>query len=185
MELYHFDLKDNLEKGDLIDCSKKLIRQHFDNQEEIDFLFEDQLSSYGQKTFANRSFDNNAGNHVYETIYELYRRSFFPMSISRLQAFYAVETLEDVLQWAKEHQIDKHRKNIKVHKVDTLDSRVQKYDASLLAGGSIEVLENFKGSSACTWAHKYWSGESSSNPKYEYLIQPRIYVLESIDLKLS
>lgn len=135
-----------------------------------DFL--DSRSVFGQITIASSS--------LIELTFELVRRNYFPSSPSRFQSLFAVKDLDEFKKWPelldRAHNPQSHFLELSVPESTPC------FDADLVKGGLNCVVEKANANlnryyighllPACfDMAYKYWSGESTENPRWEYLIR--------------
>jgi len=107
-----------------------------------------------------------------ELIFEMVRRLEFSSFPSRLTSLFAVEDLSDFDEWPELLKDSNYR----IFEINVPDN-TPRFDANNLRGGDIF---SFDGSSAFIgrlpqieydFAYKYWSGQQTKNPRWEYLIK--------------
>jgi hypothetical protein len=108
---------------------------------------------------------------VIESIWELVRLNFFPEQPSRFQVYFGWKELEEAVRFLRLNNNPQYS----IYKIQCED--FHKKDMNLLNMGTSNI-------SAIDLAHKYWSGEESCSPQFEYLLVPEISVLERIDRTL-
>lgn len=109
---------------------------------------------------------------IIEVIAEIVRRCYFPSMPSRMVSLFAVKEKTDFEQWPEL----KNTPQVQYFQIDAPES-TPRFDSNLLRGGL-----NF-GNTGSFWyfgfhpsapfdlAYRYWSGEISTNPRFEYLVQ--------------
>ena len=101
-------------------------------------------------------------NLTCEIVYEIIRRSQFPGKLSRMQSFFAFD----------EMGIQAYAAHWDGHVFEVEAAHVEKYDMNLVKNTGLATNSYF--------AHKYWNGESSDSPIYEYLLKPPIEIIRMI-----
>ena len=110
------------------------------------------------------------GNTICEYQFELVRKAFFPHNPSRFQSVFAVEKMDDFMQW-EDTGIGK---DCAVYEIETND--LYRFDSTWLRGGlSLGPVERpsylgFSPSINLDLALNYWKGNSSPSPRWEYII---------------
>lgn len=111
--------------------------------------------------------DKDRVSFYYEQFLENIRINRFPEKISRFQAFFACESLEEARRFAEEHR-NKHEK-VNIWKVS--GNPCHKGDYSLLA-----IPPQY--GAALGMAASYWKGDTPrEDPLWEILLEPPIKVL--------
>ena len=182
MRVYHLDRSNLLTSGKHLSLDTTIKIDPSLLQNVLESNFPSGVSRHGDTYYTRQATQQNAGHLVYESIFEYERKLHFPNSISRFQSFFGLKNETDVNHWLLKlsNNNPQQAKKIKVWEVDTLDSAVQKYDASFLAGGSALDLSSFSPLVASYWANKYWSGELSEHPSIELLISPEVRIIKPI-----
>lgn len=192
MKLYHIDRVGTLKDGQRIELLPLTVLPERTRASRLLLEFQRGISLHGkgylEGTMPEIPFDSkdqkailpgtlNAGkwkldSSIIELVLELVRRNYFPDKNSRLTALFATD---DIRCW--ENLLDK--KNFLEEQVFELNvaDDTPRYDASWLKFGS------YYGYDERAWwmgmdiargydmAYKYWSGESTTSPQYEYLVQ--------------
>lgn len=185
MKAFHIDRNKVLTEGDILSVvpTKKINLNNQSLTIQLEKFFPSGVSQHGIRYFTQPSFSINSGAVIYETIYEYHRKLFYPEKNSRHQSLFAIETKKEVLLWLNKFNLDINDPSIVIWEIDTLDSKVDKLDATLVAGGDIAVLEEFSTLQTTSWADSYWSSnENSSNSLPELLIYPSFKVGKRIDI---
>lgn len=109
---------------------------------------------------------------VIEVIAEIVRRCYFPSMPSRMVSLFAVKERTDFEQWPELRNEPKAQ----YFQIEVPEN-THKFDSNLLRGGlnfgntgSAWYL-GFHASASFDFAYRYWSGETSANPRFEYLVQ--------------
>jgi hypothetical protein len=107
--------------------------------------------------------------HVYaiELVFELIRRLQYPLLPSRYTSFFGFETIEDALAF----RTSINHFACPIYKVEGQDHF--KADMNLLLSGQSSIH-------ALSYANRYWNGEGSENPTWEYLLTHPVRVLERV-----
>lgn len=179
MKAYHIDRLKLLRPNQIIQIDKFYKAPLDELQTLISDYYPDGLSKHANQYYLHPTNEYNVGNSVYELLFEYERKLNFPELISRYQAFFALQTLDDVKDWLSFFD-SKNQYKFPVWEIDTLDSKVQEYDSSLLGGGPLDGLKNFYPLTAIHHANEYWSGSTSETPRKELLIYPKVKVLKKI-----
>lgn len=186
--LYTVDRLKKLLIGQQIDLSKNHFQQNFYPVEDIytesdlkihlDELFPEGLSNHGITYFTNHPLivqDSNTGQPLrivhydptIEILFELVRRTNFCDKPSRFQSMFAWDSIESANQFRNDYRCaDAPIFKLQCETVFRADMRL------LLLGGS------YLGASL--FAHKYWRGEATQNPNWEYLLKPPVMVVEQV-----
>lgn len=115
---------------------------------------------------------NEACSKMIELVFELVRRSCFADQPSRLNSFFAVKNISDLDKWFTAED----QRNARVFELDAPE-HTPRYDANFLKEGLALTCNeaywklDFSTSRIFDVACMYWSGASSEQPKYEYLVQ--------------
>lgn len=140
----------------------------------LHFLFPDGLSYHGWKyikgfhTSGVGPFSTDL-SCISEMNFEYTRRAFYSDKISRLQSFFAVDAIENAYKFRDIYSADTNKKIYLVEAEEFL-----KADMNLIKLGT----QNIAGS---LLAHKYWRGEQSQNPFWEYLLKSPIKVIGEVE----
>lgn len=182
LKAYHIDRKNILIPNKIVDLdtSIKIDPDYLQSKFEDDFP--EGVSKHGDQYFASVGKNGNLGNYVYEAVYEYERKLRFPDKISRYQAFFGIETMNDLRIWLNfftKNNISAQKK-MTIWEIDTLDSVVQEFDASYIGGGDLNALQQFSQLTARHYSEKYWSGEMSDSPLKELLISPKVKILRRV-----
>lgn len=136
-------------------------------------LFPDGLSFHGWQYLLDRHDFINIGtppipyvNHAttVELIFEYVRRASYPKLPSRFQSYFAWESIEDAKSFQQDQQL--------IYQLEC--EQFCKADQKLLTTGVQNIT-----TSLC--AHKYWSGESTSEPRWEYLLAHPVTVVKRVE----
>lgn len=201
MLLYHLDRFSALPQGKDIDLFPlDMIPQNYRNTEFFR-EFPDGLSSHGlnhiktscpylqSKIIAGIDFleaksvfgqISNLNSSLMEQTLELVRRSQFPGSPSRFQSFFAVKELDEFKKWPELLDPTLYPKT-QIFELSVPDS-TPCFDANFLRGGLMCGVDPHKHETekyyigylpidCFNFAYKYWSGEASEDPRWEYLIR--------------
>lgn len=113
-----------------------------------------------------------ACSKMIELVFELVRRSCFTDQPSRLNSFFAVKNISDFDKWFDTEE----QRNASVFELDAPEN-TPRYDANFLKEGLALTYNktywklDFSTSRIFDVACMYWSGASSEQPRYEYLVQ--------------
>lgn len=174
MYAYHIDRIGNLEVGQTIDIKKFNDLQPAILNSFLNERYPKGLSRHGQKYFAAPPVDQDEiPIHFYELIFEYERQLNFPKMPSRLQSFFACETLADIDIWIDFLNLE----NPRIVEVQYSTRNFKKLDARLINGEPIEKYSNIK---EAFQAKQYWRGKFSDNPLPELLICGEIQVSKII-----
>lgn len=123
---------------------------------------------------------NTLNSSLMELTFELVRRSYFPKYPSRFQSLFAVKTIAEFEKWPE--LSDKvPNPQAQFFELDVPDSTPY-FDANFVRGGLICGVEKSDTNinryyighllpSCFNLAYKYWSGEATENPRWEYLVR--------------
>lgn len=151
------------------------IQDHFTRQELealTQQLFPRGLTSHGKKYLLNECLVISTPQgpapcvpHIpmIELVFELVRRLHFPEKPSRMMALFAWATHQEAAEFEMEHG----------------GGSIYEVEAEKYFRGDMKLL--FLGGSgigAVLFAMKYWRGESSPVPRWEYLLVPPVRVVE-------
>jgi Protein of unknown function (DUF2441) len=134
-------------------------------------LFPNGLSLHGwdhmtrHQDWTDYSTSNSYANYdiTLELLLEYVRRSMFPQRPSRMQCYFAFDSLEGAKGFrAGEQSIFRLR-----------SEKVLRLDQGWLTYGDQSVVASY-----C--AHNYWSGTATTEPKWEYVLVPPVEVLERV-----
>ena len=188
MIFYHIDRNHSLHEGQIVN----LVNPHTTDDDNVNKmshdLFPDGLSFNGcnyirnlnnpdQNGFVSKETHSLLITWLIETNFEFVRRIKFSNSISRFQAFFALENIEDANCWPKFNL-----QNSLIWEVSAESNEYEKLDSSLLIGGLFYPTFSYYASREYKFAVDYWSARSSDNPRYEILIKPPIKVLRQISI---
>lgn len=132
------------------------------------------LTSHGDQFYASTLSENIFQSAFIESIFEYERRLKFPDKISRYQAIFAAETLEEATTWAEKL---KTSSKCELYEIEFDHSNAIKVDASWLAMG--EYLPSLLYTSY--YAEQYWNGAFTKTPNFELLISPPAKVLRKVN----
>lgn len=171
MKAYHIDRANLLLPNKTIKLDKTIKIDPEYLQIYLEESYPEGFSSHGDYHITRQGSAHNAGNVVYETIYEYERKLHFPNCLSRYQSFFGLESLEDVKLWLKffSNNQTAQQQKFSIWEIDTLDSEVQVYDSLFLGGGDLNELSSFSALGTQYNAKKYWSGQMSENPHSNFL----------------
>jgi len=105
---------------------------------------------------------------IMELVFELVRRIEFPNQISRFQAIFGWETIEEAIEFKKSHGIN----DSSICAVICKESA--KLDMNLLYLGGSTIGSIF-------FARKYWSGKAGTDPRWEILMRPPVEIVRIIE----
>lgn len=193
MKLYHLD-----RAGTLCDHADILLKpiSELDPDVRLSMLFErfpDGVSQHGinmtsrMAPFIHNPFGDQllsadsfkgafdqANSKIIDLTVELVRQAKFFHMPSRFQSLFAVEKLSDFFAWPG--LINDLTPNSQIFELDVPDG-TPRLDASFLSGGVVfnkDQNNNYYLGTFLTASYdmavKYWSGESSDSPQYEYLV---------------
>lgn len=187
MKAYHIDRAGLLNLNDIISTTTSLNHVHLNDPEtmsQLETFFPDGISQHGIRNFSSSAVSQNAGEITFETIYEYHRRLFFPKANSRFQSAFAVETLDDLIIWMDLMGVATNDGKTKVWEIDTLNSKVDSYDAKFMAGGSLINLEHISPLHVASWANLYWSRKFDEAPRKELLVKGSFKVIDVAPISL-
>ena len=178
---YTVDRSGSLSPDDEVNCNTDFtacrffpIRDHFnraDLENITQQLFPAGLTNHGKKYLLDECLviPTQQGPAPYvphipmiELISELVRRTFFPEQPSRLSALFAWATFDEAVTFQQQYG------GGTIYEVEA-DTFLQADMNLLFLGGS--------GIGALLFAMKYWRGESSPTPRWEFLLVPPIRVV--------
>ena len=112
----------------------------------------------------NLFYDVDKCNFIWEFIWDIVRHTAFPHEPSRMESLFLFDNIEVTQQFIDDFH---EGEAFEVAEVELSNSKVHKYDMSwfTLTDGDQTIDEVFE------FARKYWRGEASSNPVWEYLYQ--------------
>ena len=99
-----------------------------------------------------------------ELVLEYVRRTAFAASPSRLQSYFAFESLQAAREFRTNTQ--------PIYRIQA--DTVLRLDQRWLRHGNQSVIGSY-----C--AHKYWSGAAVTNPKWEHMLVPPVRVVERVE----
>lgn len=114
-----------------------------------------------------------ANSYMIDFIFELVRQAKFPHMPSRFQSLFAVKELSDFYAWSG--LVNDITPNSQLFELDVPDE-TPRLDAYFLKGGIVfnpdpsSCYFHSLAAQSYDLAIKYWSGESSDHPQYEYLV---------------
>lgn len=140
----------------------------------IDNFYPNGISNHGLQYLYNKfnfvqDFNNDyfvSYNGVMEGIFELIRLLKFSDCPSRFTSIFACKTFEDALKF----KFENCNNTGDIYKVSS--KKYFKADMNLLKIGSIP--------SSFLFAEKYWSGEGSKAPFWEYLLEDPVKIIEKL-----
>ena len=159
---------------DYTSCSFYPVQDHFhrsDLEALVDELFPGGMTRHGKQYLLSEPLVIRtqqgplpAVPHIpmIELISELVRRLLFPERPSRLTALFAWESLDEAIRFRNETGGGKIY-HVEANEIFRGDMKL------LLLGGS--------GVGAVQFARKYWRGDSSPQPRWEYLLVPPVRVI--------
>lgn len=131
-------------------------------------LFPDGLSLHGWSYILGTRPDNHIIGRVIpqdlvvEILFEYVRRAIFPHCQSRMQSYFAFVELGEARTFSATHG------GAPVYRVNS--ARVDRHDQNWLRFGPQAACSTYT-------AHKYWSGEATETPAWEYLLAPPVNVI--------
>lgn len=108
-------------------------------------------------------------NWAHEAVLELTRLLHAPTAISRMQGFFACETIEGARSFGS--QFPSGAKIVNLFRVEAAE--YTRVDMHLIPGGSVH--------SAFTRGHDYWHGVASPSPLWECILRPPVEIREIVD----
>lgn len=173
MIAYHIDRLNKLKPGMIIKLEDVIVNPPF-LKDIIDQRYPEGLSAHGDKYYAQQANKDTLQDILTENIYEYERKLHYPYKPSRLQSFFASETIEDTMLWVAKLGLV----NYTIWEVEFEDDQFVKLDASWLGVDK----DNLSFLVAAYFAEKYWSGESNSRPEWELLIKVPVKVLSAVKI---
>jgi hypothetical protein len=138
----------------------------------IDQRYPEGLSAHGEKYYAQQANRDTLQDILTENIYEYERKLYYPHKPSRLQSFFASETMDEAMLWVSKIGL----MNYTIWEVEFDDDQFVKLDASWLGVDK----DNLSFLVAAHFAGKYWRGESNSMPEWELLVKAPIKILSAV-----
>ncbi len=160
---YHIDRLGTLKEGQVIN----LINYNdclFDGELGLDIKYLSQFFNNGI-SLRGRTLEGNS-NYI-ELIFELVRRNKFINKISRFEAFFGIENLEEVNRFKKELDIYNQAKIFEVE-----CNEYSKVDMNLIS--------QYCGLEIVIDAYDYWEGKCSRDPLWEILMKPPVRIKRQI-----
>ena len=99
-----------------------------------------------------------------ELLLEYVRRAMFPQRPSRMQCYFAFDSLEGARAFRSGTQ--------PIYRVHS--DKVLRLDQEWLTYGDQSVIASYS-------AHNYWSGTATTQPKWEHMLVPPVQVLDQIE----
>ena len=172
MIAYHIDRFMSLKTGMLIELESTCTPDSINYAAE--HLFGGRMSRHGMHHMANPDGIDISMSSSIEFEFELIRKAFFPDMLSRFQAFFALESLQDILSWGN---ILPAGQPFAIYEVSIPDTnKHHKLDSAFLRGGPNLSTMAYQPSSDFENACRYWSQAKSDNPQYELLLEPPITI---------
>ena len=140
-------------------------------RQRIQELYSDGLSPHGiQYLFGELEFPDGYASvsPVLELIWESVRRESFPERPSRYRSYYGVRTLDAAVAFREKS----NSSTCSIYKLSS--DHYFEADMNLLSFSKCSM-------STLDMAHRYWSGEISSQPQVEILLSGKVAVLEVVD----
>lgn len=131
----------------------------------LQFLFPEGVTLHGESYIVSDSKRPTEIEAAIELLFEYVRRSHFPNRPSRLQTFYAFESVE--MAWAFRTQF-----------AEGLGSVWEVEGTAAFAGDMRHLDLGNTPLTASYCAHRYWEGSSSENPLWEQLLVPPVTVID-------
>ena len=141
------------------------------NLDNIFDIYNASLSAHGIQ-YLTKNFNNNINSFLWEISVEYVRLLKYPNYPSRFKCLFAVENLEQLENW-------KNFLGPSAHKIAKIEcSNSHKFDSMWITNpGSFSnynktsKFDNVSFASYCYFADKYWSGQPSSKPLWELLVE--------------
>ena len=199
MIVYHMDCNESLNEGMEIKL-RSFSSLRNENRNVLEKLFPDGISKHGLNyledcfydfpfytqtaageklppcAFLDSVFNIPAamGSHFSEIIFELVRRGMFPLSPSRFQSLFAVESLHDFHLW---EDIERFSKEKPIYEIMIPDNSPH-FDSNWLKAGFAAGAYNdapnayfaFSPTIALNLPMSYWAQEATDSPRWEYII---------------
>lgn len=141
-----------------------------------DYLFDGELESditdltqFFNKGISLRGRTLEGNSNYIELIFELVRRNKFVDKVSRFEAFFGIESLEEVNKFKQELHI---YNQAKIFEVECND--YSKVDMNLIS--------QYCGLEIVVDAYDYWEGKCSCEPLWEILMKPPVKIKRQIAL---
>ncbi len=160
MKLFHIDRLGRLSENSRIDLFSDYSVNGFDCSM-IKTQYPEGITEHGNIYL----FEPNENSYI-ESVFELIRRMHYPSALSRFQCVFAVAE-QDL---GKMKNVIRASTDVRIFEVEA--ETYEKRDMSLLTGKCHFLIEHF--------AHDYWSGNTSLDPLYEYLLKPPVFVKEAL-----
>lgn len=179
MIAYHVDRSNSLYEGQIITLNK------FENIDSFILrkMFPEGISYHGTH-YLDESVQNKDGNqpsfYILEYELELIRSAYFPNLISRYQAFFALEKLNDIKEWYGILNED-----CTIWEIEFDENNYIKRDSNLLIP-PLSFNDNqctFSPNESFRYGYAYWQGLNCENPRYELLIKPPIRIIKKVTLR--
>jgi hypothetical protein len=184
MRLYTVDRENSLKEGISLELTKTSpydlpyylfegLTTHEQLTAHTEKLFPNGLSHHGHKYLKGRhtygthpNYDIN-DNVLTEMTFEYTRRLDFPHLPSRFQSMFASDTIETAKWFRKNYGAPQHL----IYEIEA--TNFLKVDMNLLYSGVQNVAGSF-------FAHQYWTGKSSQNPYWEYIVELPVKVISIV-----
>jgi hypothetical protein len=161
---YTVDSQGRLYKGLKIALVKYRDVRPTELQVHIDAMFPEGVTSHGELYFLRNASHPRLASPQIELVFEYVRRAMYPHRPSRLQSFFAFESLTQAVEFRRRFRNDQGV----VWMVEA--DKFFQADMHLLTTGTSILLYSY-------FAGKYWKGEPGPSPFWEVLLAPPVSVL--------
>lgn len=175
MIVYHLDRSMMLTVGQILSTINDY------NLENIFDTYENSFSVHGIH-YLTKNFNNNIASFLWEMSAEYVRLLKYPQYPSRFKCLFATENLEQLKLWKNLFKVS----TCQILKIEC--SNCFKFDANWITKPGAfynycktDKFDNISFASYCYFADKYWSGQPSSSPLWELLVDVPCKCLEVID----
>lgn len=165
MIVYHIDRTCLITKGQMLSTVNNY------NLENIFDVYNNSLSAHGIQ-YLTKNPKNNIDSFIWEISVEYVRLLKYPNYPSRFKCLFAVEDLVQLQKWENFFGYSSH----KVARIEC--SKYHKFDAMWITKPGVffdyvktNKFNNVSFASYCYFADMYWSGQPTSNPLWELLVE--------------
>lgn len=167
---YHIDRLGNLSENSTIELDKNSFQDACDENPFFNHLFSNGVSSHGYQYldgyYPSKHDPSFFISTILEVELELMRAAYYKDNVSRLQAFFAVPTLDDVEKWVKIFNVQ----NYKVFEVEYDPSTANLRDANLIKFANGNEDGSYKPWLDFYYLNQYLQGNMTDDPSPELLI---------------
>jgi hypothetical protein len=164
---YTVDRLRTLREGLVLEPTQPDVAGSPELQKHVTEMFPDGLTKHGTRYFLTLASGKNATSYSIEIVFEFVRRAYFPELPSRFHSVFAAASVEDATEFRRSFGTEK--------------SSIWE----LVAAGSFRADMNLLTASGTNAeyslsAHKYWRGEPSPRPFWEFLLIPPVRAVRKL-----